>query len=152
MLGANADEQQQFREYFTARRDRVRRLAYLLCGDWHWSDDLTQSAFVRVAMSWSRIRDAGALDAYTRTCLLRAYLRDTRPLWRRRERTWAELPDSRPEADRAGQVDDRLTFAVALRRLPPRQRAVLVCRYYQDLDVAATAAALGCAEGTPKDR
>ena len=43
-----------------ARRDVVRRTAYLLCGDWHWADDLTQVAFMRLAVSWRRVRDRGA--------------------------------------------------------------------------------------------
>jgi RNA polymerase sigma-70 factor (sigma-E family) len=152
MLGADSGEQRQFREYFVVRRDLVRRVAYLLCGDWHWADDLTQSAFMRLALAWSRIRDESSLDAFVRTCLIRAYLRDTRRVWRQRERTVAEAPDGYPIADAAGQVDERMAFAAALRRLPPRQRAVLVCRYYQDLDVAATAMVLGCSPGTVKSQ
>jgi RNA polymerase sigma-70 factor (sigma-E family) len=148
MGGTESDKHRQLREFFAVRRDVVRRTAYLLCGDWHWADDLTQAAFMRLDASWSRIRDPGALDAYVRTCLVRAYLRETRRVWRRRERPVAELPDDRLVADPVGGADDRMTFATALRRLPPRQRAVLVCRYYQDLDVAATARALGCSPGT----
>ena len=52
----SADEA-AFGAYFTARRDAVRRTAYLLCGDWHFADDLTQMAFVRVAAGWRRVRD-----------------------------------------------------------------------------------------------
>ena len=148
MPSEDPEEHRQFREYFVARRDTVRRTAYMLCGDWHWADDLTQTAFMRLAVSWRKVRDREALDAFVRTCLVRAYLADVRRVWRRRERTVAEPPDVATEANPA----DRMTFAAALAALPPRQRAVLVCRYYQDLDVAATAAALGCSEGTVKSQ
>ncbi|GIH12447.1 SigE family RNA polymerase sigma factor [Rugosimonospora africana] len=145
-------EQREFGEYFTARRDAVRRTAYLLCGDWYWADDLTQAAFMRLAAGWRRVRDRGALDAFVRTCLMRAYLSDTRRMWRRRERTVAEPPDGPTGTGGAESVARRVQFVAALRQLPPRQRAVLVCRYYQDLDVAATAAALRCSPGTVKSQ
>ncbi|WP_426502693.1 sigma factor [Dactylosporangium sp. McL0621] len=64
------DARRRFGEYFAARHIVVRRTAYLLCGDWHWADDLTQSTFVKVAAGWHRIRDAQVLDAYARTCLV----------------------------------------------------------------------------------
>ncbi|WP_432824728.1 sigma-70 family RNA polymerase sigma factor [Dactylosporangium sp. CA-092794] len=151
MAGGEDEEQRQFREYFTARHDTVRRTAYVLCGDWHWADDLTQSAFMRLAMSWRKVRDRGALDAYVRTCLVRAYLSEARRHWRRRESSVAEPPERAAPGGEDG-AEGRLAFAAALRRLAPRQRAVLVCRFYQDLDVDATAAALGCSAGTPKGR
>ena len=67
-----------FVEYFAARRDTVRRTAFLLCGDWHWADDLTQATFIRLAGAWDRVRDPAALDAFTRTCLVRVYLSESR--------------------------------------------------------------------------
>jgi RNA polymerase sigma factor (sigma-70 family) len=136
MPRGETDEQQQFREYFTARRDAVRRTAYVLCGDWHWADDLTQNAFMRLAVGWRKVRDQEALDAFVRTCLVRAYLSDVRRVWRRRERSVAEPPEQAAETN----PTQRMEFVAALRQLPPRQRAVLVCRYYQDLDVAETSA------------
>ena len=150
MPSGETEEHRQFREYFTARRELVRRTAYVLCGDWHWADDLAQTAFMRLAVNWRKVRDQQALDAYVRTCLVRAYLSDARRMWRRRERSTAELPERAAVAGPTDGAAGRLTFAVALRRLAPRQRAVLVCRYYQDLDVAATAATLGCSVGTVK--
>ncbi|WP_433060439.1 SigE family RNA polymerase sigma factor [Dactylosporangium sp. CS-033363] len=139
-----------FDEYFAARRDTVRRTAYLLCGDWHWADDLAQAAFMRLAVSWHRIRDRGALDAFVRQCLVRSYLSETRRAWRRRELAHAEVPDTRAGPDAAEQSAARAAFVAALGKLPPRQRAVLVCRYYQDLSVAQTAEALRCSEGAVK--
>jgi RNA polymerase sigma-70 factor (sigma-E family) len=149
MPSEDPEEHRQFREYFTARRDTVRRTAYMLCGDWHWADDLTQSAFMRLAVNWRKVRDRQALDAFVRTCLVRAYFSDLRKVWRRRERTVAEPPDLAVPDE---VTDERAAFLAALRRLPPRQRAVLVCRYYQDLDVAATAQTLGCSPGTVRSQ
>ncbi|WP_433218886.1 SigE family RNA polymerase sigma factor [Dactylosporangium sp. CS-047395] len=152
MPRAETEEQEQFREYFTARHDAVRRTAYVLCGDWHWADDLTQAAFIRLATGWRTVRDRGALDAFVRTCLVRAYLSDVKRVWRRRERSVAEPPDRAGSGNSAERADGRMTFEAALRKLPPRQRAVLLCRYYQDLDVAETAATLGCSQGTVKSQ
>lgn len=148
------EQRRRFSEYAAARRDTVRRTAYVMCGDWHWADDLTQTAFIRLAAGWHRIRDERAVDAYLRTCLVRAYLAETRRVWRRRERPVEQFP----EAAHAGADHDdeavvrRVVFAEALGRLAPRQRVTLVCRFYQGLDVAETAAALGCSEGTVKSQ
>ncbi len=143
-------DQRQFSEYFAARRDAVRRTAYLLCGDWHWADDLTQAAFMRLAVNWRKVRDHGTLDAFVRTCLMRVYLSERRRAWRRRELSHADVPDTYGGPDTTEQAAARSVFTAALGRLPPRQRAVLVCRYYHDLDVAATAEAVGCSEGAVK--
>ncbi|GAA3292147.1 SigE family RNA polymerase sigma factor [Dactylosporangium vinaceum] len=152
MPQGESDDQRQFREYFTARHDAVRRTAYVLCGDWHWADDLTQNAFIRLAAGWRRVRDREALDGFVRTCLVRAYLSDVKRVWRRRERSVAEPPDVAGPGSATDRADGRMTFEAALRTLPPRQRVVLLCRYYQDLDVAETAATLGCSQGTVKSQ
>jgi RNA polymerase sigma-70 factor (sigma-E family) len=151
-MSDDEEERRGFAEYFAARQAALRRTAYLLCGDWHWAEDLTQTAFVRLAAGWHRIRDPGATDAFVRTCLVRAYLSESRRVWRRRERSVAQPPDLPEIADGAEELARHLVFEAALRRLPARQRATLVCRYYQELDIAATAAALGCSEGTVKSQ
>jgi RNA polymerase sigma factor (sigma-70 family) len=92
------------------------------------------------------------MDAFVRTCLVRAYLSESRRVWRKRERSVAQPPDLATTADGAEDLARHLVVAAALRTLPPRQRATLVCRYYQELDIAATAAALGCSEGTVKSQ
>lgn len=142
----------QFSEYFAARRELVRRTAYLMCGDWHWADDLAQTAFIRLAANWHRVRDPQAVDAYLRTCLIRAYLAETRRSWRRRERSVADTPDLADPDDGAEVAARRVAFTRALRQVPPRQRVTLICRFYQGLNVAETAAALGCSEGTVKSQ
>jgi RNA polymerase sigma factor (sigma-70 family) len=98
------------------------------------------------------VRDRQAVDAYVRTCLVRAYLAETRRLWRRRERPVADLPEVVGADDDAEVVTRRLLFADALGRLPARQRVTLVCRFYQGLDVAETATVLGCSAGTVKSQ
>jgi RNA polymerase sigma factor (sigma-70 family) len=152
-----SDEQAQFTAYFRARRDVVRRTAYLLCGDWHFAEDLTQLAFLRLASNWRRIRDHGALDAYVHTILIRTYIAENKRWFRRRERLTGDFGAVAAEADGtdltvADGVSERLAMAAALRQLPPHQRAVVVARFYADLDVSATAEALRCSAGTPKGR
>jgi RNA polymerase sigma-70 factor (sigma-E family) len=142
----------QFSVYVTARRDRVRRTAYLLCGDWHRADDLTQIAFVKLYGAWSGIRDYGALDGFVRRCLMRAAVDESRRPWRR-EHTVDDLPDTpAPTLDLASVVADRQLVRTALGEVPPGQRAMLVLRFFDGLDVAATAAAMECSEGNVKSQ
>jgi len=152
MPGDDGEAKRQFSEYFAVRRDAVRRTAYLLCGDWHWADDLAQDAFIRLASAWDRIRDRQALDAFVRTCLVRAYLSETSRVWRRRERTVADPPEAPDLHDPAESSVRRIVFAHALNQLPPRQRATLICRFYQGLDVAETAEVMDCSRGTVKSQ
>lgn len=140
-----------FAEYFRQRRDAVRRSAYLLCGDWHRADDLTQAAFVALHRHWKRIRDHTALDAWIRRTLVRAVIDESRRPWRR-ERATAEPVGAGPAPPASEGVTTRHVLVNALRTVPPRQRAVLVLRYLEGLDVAATAQALGCSEGTVKSQ
>ncbi|HET9142167.1 SigE family RNA polymerase sigma factor [Actinophytocola sp.] len=145
-------EEQEFAEYFAARRDAVRRTAFMLCGDWHRADDLAQTAFVALHRRWRKIRDRGALDAYVRRTLVRAMIDETRRPWRR-ERFVEELPEvSAADGEIAETVANRSALLDGLRRVPPRQRAVLVLRFLEGLDVAATAEALKCSEGTVKSQ
>ncbi|GGM08877.1 SigE family RNA polymerase sigma factor [Nakamurella endophytica] len=145
------DEEEAFSSYVAARRDRVRRIAFLLCGDWHRADDLTQTAFVKLYGAWDKVRDRGALDAYVRSCLVRAVVDESRRPWRR-ERSVDVLPEVAGLDDLAERVVDRDRVRAALAAVPPGQRTALVLRYFEGLDVAATAAALGCSEGTVKSQ
>jgi len=149
------EEEARFSVYVTARRDQARRTAYLMCGDWHRADDLTQIAFVKLYGAWTQIRDYGALDAFVRRCLMRATVDESRRPWRREHAT-AELPEvtdiSPISGDLASGVVAREIVRQALQQVPAGQRAILVLRYYQGLDVAATAAALECSEGNVKSQ
>ncbi|TDQ05380.1 SigE family RNA polymerase sigma factor [Labedaea rhizosphaerae] len=145
-------EEQEFAEYFVARRDAVRRTAYMLCGDWHRADDLAQTAFVALHRRWRKIRDHGALDAYVRRTVVRAAIDESRRPWRR-ERQTEVLPEVTDQSTRVDdQVATRSALLDGLKEVPPRQRAVLVLRFLEGLDVAATAAALKCSEGTVKSQ
>ncbi|GAA3008055.1 SigE family RNA polymerase sigma factor [Actinokineospora diospyrosa] len=145
-------EEQEFAEYFTARRDAVRRTAYLLCGDWHRADDLTQTAFVALHRRWHKIRDRGALDAYVRRSVLRAMIDETRRPWRRERHVDAVPEVATTDAEVGESVATRSALVDGLAKVPPRQRAVLVLRFLEGLDVAGTAQALKCSEGTVKSQ
>lgn len=148
---ADTADEQEFADYFRARRDAVRRTAYLLCGDWHRADDHTQAAFVALHRHWRKIRDKAALDAWMRRTLVRAVVDESRRPWRREWAT-AEHLDVASVPAAADAVATRHVLVDGLRAVPPRQRAVLVLRYLEGLDVAGTAAALGCSEGTVKSQ
>ena len=140
----------EFERYFRARREAVRRTAYLMCGDLHRADDHTQAAFVALHRHWRRVRDKGALDAWMRRTLMRAVVDESRRPWRRERFTDDVVAVDKVVAD--PDVTTRHVLVDGLRSVPPRQRAVLVLRYLDGLDVAATAAALGCSEGTVKSQ
>jgi RNA polymerase sigma-70 factor (sigma-E family) len=148
-------DEQEFAEYFVARRDAVRRSAYLLCGDWHRADDLAQTAFVALHRHWKKVRDRGALDAYVRRTVVRAVIDESRRPWRR-ERFTGEVPEVPDLSAGAPEIGDavatRATLLQALAKVPPRQRAVLVLRFLEGQDVSGVAAALGCTEGTVKSQ
>ncbi|GAA3460757.1 MULTISPECIES: SigE family RNA polymerase sigma factor [Saccharothrix] len=145
-------DEQEFAEYFVARREAVRRTAFLLCGDWHRADDLAQTAFVALHRRWRKVRDKQALDAYVRRSVVRAVIDESRRPWRR-ERFVDQVPDTpATDGEVADSVATRETLVAGLRRVPPRQRAVLVLRFLEGLDVSATAEALGCSEGTVKSQ
>lgn len=143
------DWERDFAAYVEGRRMALRGTAYLLCGDWHSADDLTQTALTKLYLVWRRIDRIRSVDAYARQVLVRAFLDERRRPWRR-ERSAADPPDAAGVEDLPAAVDERLSLEALLRRLPARQRAVLVLRYWCDLDVRATAEALGISEGTVK--
>lgn len=143
----------EFSAYFAARRDPVRRLAYLLSGDWHKADDLAQTAFIKLYGAWDRVRDRAAMDAYVRSCLVRSVVDESRRPWRR-EKVVEFLPENPDDSssELAAMVADRELFRQALAGVPPKQRTVLVLRYYEGLDVASVAAAMGITAGTVKSQ
>jgi RNA polymerase sigma-70 factor (sigma-E family) len=144
-----ADADAEFTAYVAECAVRMRRTAYMLCGDWQRAEDELQSALVKLYLSWNQVRARGALDAFVRTTLVRGLIDEHRRPWRR-ERPQATLPD-RPAAGPL-PVEDRLAVRDALALVPPRQRAVLVLRFYEDCDVAETARLTGCSEGTVKSQ
>src|SRR5215475_10213643 len=140
--------EEELRTFVATRYPHLRRTAYLLCGDWHRADDLVQTALARVVVA-SRRRVVDNLEAYARTTLLRTFLDDNRRLWRRRE--WSS-PEPWEHAASAEDPTVALTVLTALRSLPPRQRAVVVLRYWEDRSVEETANALDINIGTVKSQ
>ncbi|RMI39523.1 SigE family RNA polymerase sigma factor [Actinomadura harenae] len=134
--------------YVSGRVTWIRRTAYLLCGDWTAADDLTQQTIYKLFVHWAKARRAESLDAYTRVVLVREFLAERRKAWWRR--TSLVAPPDR--ASDSGDPDGGLDLRDALASLAPRQRAVVVLRYYCDLSVADTATVLGCSEGNVKSQ
>jgi len=137
-----------FRAFAIARRPTLRRSAYLLCGDWHRADDLVQTALVKLYVAWPRVQGDDPPDAYVQRILVRCFLDEKRRPWRRESPV--EIVDLDAAAERP--EDDLLDLRSALARLPRRQRATLLLRYWLDMSVAQTADALGCSEGTVKSQ
>ena len=131
---------QEFTEFATARAEKIRRTAYLMCADWHRAQDLTQIALARAYAAWHRIHGDGAVDAYVRQIVVREYLSQ------QRRRSWHERPtDDLPEQVLDGgqdQAETRLSLLAALARLNPKRRAVVVLRYWEDRSVEETASLL----------
>jgi RNA polymerase sigma-70 factor (sigma-E family) len=145
------DRYEGFHEFVNARQQVLMRTAYLLTGDAHLAEDLLQTAFAKVARHWSKLARDGNPEAYTRRCLINESIS-----WRRRRRWYAELPSAHPpESTRvSGEVESlhRITLRHALAKLAPRQRAVIVLRFYEDRSVQETAELLNCSPGTVKSQ
>ncbi|MDT7547589.1 MAG: hypothetical protein QOE99_3699 [Actinomycetota bacterium] len=141
----------EFRAYVTARRPALVRTATLLtAGDRHLAEDLVQQALIRLYVAWPRLRRASGPDAYAYRILVNALTDQTRrPAWRR-ERPTAELPELEPVAGFA--MEERDAVRRALAALPDGMRAAVVLRHWLELDVAETAAALGCSKGNVKSQ
>jgi RNA polymerase sigma-70 factor (sigma-E family) len=148
--------EESFRRFAVEYAPKLRRSAYLFCGDWHLADDLMQSTLIKIYRHWSRVEKDTSLANYSRTVLLRTWLDEKRRPWRRSEQTEAAVPDRLDESRGPADSPDRLWASDlvhrGLLRLPPRQRAVLVLRYFDDLSVAEAAAVMGCSEGTVKSQ
>jgi RNA polymerase sigma-70 factor (sigma-E family) len=141
-----------FVAFYEARAAAIRKTAYVLCGDWHLAEDLTQIAFTKLYQVWSRLERHEALDGYARQVLLRAFLDDRRRPWRREYATTPDSPllDATIEDDRA--ADARGVLLAALAQVPKRRRAVLVLRYWEDLSIDQVADILGCSAGTVRSQ
>jgi RNA polymerase sigma-70 factor (sigma-E family) len=143
-----APSHDDFHDFVAARRPTLLRAAMLLTADRADAEDLLQSALTKTFLAWNRINDRGALDGYVRRTMVNINI----SWWRRRrleEYPTDELPDTPVDdhTDRSGLRDglDRI-----LDRLPERQRAAVVLRYYEDLSESEIAEALGVSVGTVK--
>jgi RNA polymerase sigma-70 factor (sigma-E family) len=142
--------EESFTAFVRASGERHLRVAVLLTGDWHAAEDLVQASLVKLYRAWPGVDQAdGDPDAYLRRIMINTQRSWWRARWRR-EAPVAVLPDSSGGGDDADQRALAVSIRQALRRLSPRQRAVLVLRYYEDLPEAEIASLLGCSAGTVK--
>ncbi|HEY1176383.1 MAG TPA: SigE family RNA polymerase sigma factor [Phytomonospora sp.] len=141
----------QFEEFVRTRTPALMRTAFLLTGDQHLAEDLVQSALARAHRAWSRIREEQNAEAYTRKIMYHLQVS-----WWRRKRLKEQHADVLPEppvtGDSAEDSVRRIAVWEALARLTPRQRAVLVLRFYEDRSVVETAELLSCSEGAVKSQ
>ncbi|ADP81185.1 SigE family RNA polymerase sigma factor [Pseudofrankia inefficax] len=153
-----ADEELAFEAFVVGAADRLLLSAVLLVGgDWAAGEDLLQGAFERVYRHWSRVAD-GQPEAYVRRALVNA----ATSRWRRLRVRVAEVPlvvdgewaidVAAADIDHADRLSQHEDLVRALRSLPPRQRAVVVLRYFEDLPEAEVAAALGCSVGSVRSQ
>ncbi|MYS86892.1 SigE family RNA polymerase sigma factor [Embleya scabrispora] len=144
------DDAAAFREFVQSRWGRLVRIAYLMTGDHGEAEDLTQTALARVGASWTRVRAVEQPDSYVRRVLVNCNInryRRLRPVALFGMRT----PDV-PGPDPTHQIDERDALMRALADLPPRQRAVVVLRFWDDMSEADVAGVLGCSVGTVKSQ
>ena len=144
-----AADEAVFTEFVSVRWAALYRTAYFLTGDRHEAEDLLQTALANTYVGWGRIRDLGALESYVRRALVNAASRG----WKKRGRTVLtdEVPDPGHDGGLAVLGDQAVLWA-AVCELPPRMRATLVLRYYEELSEAETAAALDCSVGSVKSQ
>jgi RNA polymerase sigma-70 factor (sigma-E family) len=145
-------DEQAFVEFATGAARSLRRTAFLMTGDWHRADDVVQNALVKLYVAWPRLTKSGAFPTYARRAVVTSAIDEGRRPWRR-ERSDDEAGTLEPDRhDHMGEVDDRMIILAALAKLPPRQRATVVLRYYDELTVEETAEVLGCTTGTVKSQ
>jgi RNA polymerase sigma-70 factor (sigma-E family) len=138
----------EFVEFAELAGPRLRRTAFLLCGDWHTAEDLTQTALAKVFVAWRRISHHGAAQSYATRTLVNTYLADRRRL-RPVEVVTDRLPERRAEQP---APESRIVVLEALATLPAKARAVVVLRYWSDQSVEQVATILGCSAGNVKSQ
>lgn len=140
----------EFHAFVVARSSSLIRTAFLLTGDQGHAEDLLQTALLKTYRHWTRLHAPSNAEAFVRRVMITSYA----SWWRRRrpaERSVADVPD-RLGDEPVASVGARDEMWRALAALPPRMRAVLVLRYWEDLSEAETARILGCARGTVKSQ
>ena len=139
---------EEFTEFAAIASPRLRRTAFLLCGDWHTAEDLAQITLAKMFVAWRRVSQLDAVHAYATRTLVNSYLAS-----QRRKRA-AELLLSRPPERTAPPQEPELRLVVldALATLPAKARAVVVLRYWEDLSVEQVADLLGCSPGNVKSQ
>ncbi|MDQ4054269.1 MAG: SigE family RNA polymerase sigma factor [Actinomycetota bacterium] len=145
-MAAQAD----FESWLVAREPALQRLAALLAGDSHGAQDLLQTTLAKLYLAWDRLDHTESVDAYARRILVNEH----RSAWRRPSRRREVVTDLVPEGATVDHDYDGSREAVwaFVQSLPPRQRAVIVLRYYEELTEPETAEVLGISVGTVKSQ
>jgi RNA polymerase sigma-70 factor (sigma-E family) len=138
-----------FAQYVAQRHDRLCRMAYLLTRDWPTAEDLVQTALARAWLAWRRIH--GNPDAYVYRIIVNTHSSWWRRRWRGEIPT-EELPEQAGSRDTAHEFAERDALWRAIGGLSPRQRAVIVLHYYEELPLAQAADVLGCSLGAVKSQ
>ena len=139
---------EEFIEFAAAASPRLRRTAFLLCGDWHAAEDLAQTTLAKMFVSWRRITQPDAAHAYATRTLVNVYLAG-----RRRKRAVELLTSRLPDRPVEAQAPElRIVVLDALATLPVKARAVVVLRYWEDLSIEQVADLLGCSPGNVKSQ
>ena len=150
-VGHKASER-EFADFAAESWDPLLRTGYLMTGDAKDAEDLIQETLLRVARRWKRVGSMDHPAAYARRVLINLVLHDADRRSRQRAELWPQDGGTEAADDGAARalrkVDDQAEFRWAVARLPARQRAVLVLRYWSDLPVAEVADILSCTEGT----
>jgi RNA polymerase sigma-70 factor (sigma-E family) len=145
------DRRADFDRFVAESTDGLLRTAYLIVWDLPEAEDLVQESLLKVAKRWPRVRRMERPVAYARRILVNLALADASRRSRSRRELTGELPPDRPDAGGDSSAIDRHDELLsALAALPPRQRSVLVLRYFLDLPEAEVATALNCSLGTVK--
>jgi RNA polymerase sigma-70 factor (sigma-E family) len=140
-----------FEEYVAARLPALLRYAVMVAGDPHLAEDVVQETMVKAYSHWRRVERADSPDLYVRRMVLNTYLSWRRGGWWRHSTPRADIPDwGTPDSSEAGAL--RSDLWQRLGQLPPRQRAAVVLRFYEDLPDAEIAEVLGCAVGTVRSQ
>ena len=125
----------------------LRRTAYLLCRDWHLAEDLTQSALARLYVVWPRLDWSRSPEAFVRKILYREFLRH-----RARRSSRDVVTGTPPEIGIETTTELRMTMLDALGALPPRDRAIVILRYWEDLSIDTVAETLGISPAVVKSQ
>jgi RNA polymerase sigma-70 factor (sigma-E family) len=145
------DKDAEFEAYMAARQPALLRTAYLLTGDRHAAEDLVQTALAKLYLSWDKVQRRELVDSYVRRILVNENNSSWRRPWRRREITTDQVPEQRSVTDQH-DLGQRAALWDFVQTLPPKQRAVIVLRFYEDLSEAETAQILGISVGTVKSQ
>ncbi|MDQ7906236.1 SigE family RNA polymerase sigma factor [Phytohabitans sp. ZYX-F-186] len=143
-------ESEQFKLFVAGRGDQMFRVALALTGGHHAAEDLLQDALARTYARWRHVR--GDPEAYVRRAMYHSQITAWRRRGRLREVPASHVPDRADPRDEADASERRLQLRQALMRLGPRQRAVLVARFFEDLSDVEAAQVLGCSPSTVRSQ